>query len=686
MNVEIFKWYSFLTLFIVIVVFLSNLLYIIRQDLVISDDDEDTERESNDHEHRGELVHFDHSKKDLYRKVALTPSLSACEKFPKFCSKNDYNIIDYTSINTAINICDNPYGFSCGHSSEEESILSQIPRYTQAVIYELIEEKSQDHYLKNFYNSCSSPPTELLKSVDFLKRLESLIDRSHDLLSLWGRLQLFDVPTPIMLHFEPDPKNKSKYISVISHTYYAISKFKDEWKFTVTEKETIRVVEEQLKAILQMHAFSPDQDVLSFFSQENTNRYFAPSWPVHLLPFLKGACDSNILLCPQWIQQVQGTPVWMQAPSLVSQFSQILSAFPLSTWKVYSKYLLFRHLSDECYDYFHLFDIYKSLPWQKRSREIDCGETNSRQTLCMKRTKDFFYEDLYAEFYRREIGQSQLNLFHQVHSVLNRSYASLIEHSQRLSREQKDFFKAQISSISVLLNDPLGSTNDSDLCDFHSSYLNAVFCKRYASIVRNYQNFYTSEINFDDINTEASAFYRHSTHTIHIGVGMLLYPLMGDTYSMALARLGSILAHEMTHAIDRVGFKFSELGLYSSSILPSSSLQPTSYYNCLQGLYDQQHNDLTINENFADVVGFNVAYNAFIAFAEHPITKIEQSEFFIAFSQLYCEGNTFKMTSPTSHHSIGPLRSAFPLRNQPDFNNIWKCDPNLYKEKRCFLF
>ena len=695
MNGEILKWYLFILFFFVSIIFLSNLLYTIRQDLIIDDDIEDNE---NDHDHgREEMEHFEHNKKTSFHKTTTittrTESLSACEKFPKFCLNENYNIIDYQAINTAISVCDNPYGFSCGHGIEEESILNQIPRYTQAVIYELIEEKPQTHYLKNFYNSCYSSPassSELLESIDFLKRLENMVDRSYDLLSLWGRLQIFDIPTPIMLHFEPDPKNKSQYISVISHTFYAIPKFKDEWGFTTTEKEAVQTVEEQLKTVLQTHAFTSDQDILSFFSQENVNQYFASSWPIHLLPFLKGACDPNILLCPQWMQKVQTTPIWMQAPSLVSQFSQILSAFPLSTWKLYSKYLIFRHLSDECYDYFHLFDIHKSLPWQKRSREIDCGgEETNRQSLCMKRTKDFFYEDLYAEFYRKEVGQTQIDLFHQVQSVLNRSYISLIDHSQRLSSEQKLFFKEQISSIAIIVNNPLENSNDSELCNFHSSYLNAVFCKRYVSIIRNYQNFYNSEIIFDDINTEASAFYRHSTHTIHIGVGMLLYPLIGNTYSIALARLGSILAHEMTHAIDRIGFKFSELNLYSSkeySFSSSNSLIPTNYYTCLQGLYDQQHNDLTLNENFADVTGFNVAYNAFIAFADHPITKIEQSEFFIAFSQLYCEGNTFKMTSPTSHHSIGPLRSTFPLKNQPDFNNIWKCDPNLYKEKRCFLF
>jgi len=140
-----------------------------------------------------------------------------------------------------------------------------------------------------------------------------------------------------------------------------------------------------------------------------------------------------------------------------------------------------------------------------------------------------------------------------------------------------------------------------------------------------------------------------------------------------------LLAHEIAHSIDKTGRLFNYDGSYIGGSETSSY---TQHEQCLVDGYTQvtqlgnMHNGAqTLNENFADTLGLQIAYETFTDLAER--SEEERRSFFRAYAQLFCHAPISvaqeQQLIASSRHSLAPLRVNNVVSSVFDFNNVWQC-------------
>jgi len=216
----------------------------------------------------------------------------------------------------------------------------------------------------------------------------------------------------------------------------------------------------------------------------------------------------------------------------------------------------------------------------------------------------------------------------------------------------------------------------------------------------------------------ANAYYDHRSNVLTVQPGLLAMPLFSSRYDRVhwYARLGTVLAHEMAHAFDRQGVLFDELG----GIQPWLTQQSAGIYQyhlaCFARAYDcttrsgSQHDGVhTLDENVADITGFDVAFDSYVAQLQKNAQQRKQQqkshtdntddgtlqryrEFYLSYAQLYCESMSVieeRAAVRSRTHSLGEVRVQQVLQSHPWFRVAFQCDFNSvldkYLQERCTI-
>lgn len=148
--------------------------------------------------------------------------------------------------------------------------------------------------------------------------------------------------------------------------------------------------------------------------------------------------------------------------------------------------------------------------------------------------------------------------------------------------------------------------------------------------------------------------------------------------------LGSLIGHEISHALDTTGRKFNKNGRLTNWWLQTDVTEYEQKSKCFELQYSNYGIDgfASLGENIADSVGLKVSYRAFKSTKESDFPVViphlgfytNEQLFFVSFAQLWCEIASVSEDfldegehSPVKHRVIGTVS------NSVDFNNAFRC-------------
>lgn len=156
-------------------------------------------------------------------------------------------------------------------------------------------------------------------------------------------------------------------------------------------------------------------------------------------------------------------------------------------------------------------------------------------------------------------------------------------------------------------------------------------------------------------------------------------------------RLGVLIGHEMTHAIDLIGIFYNQFGSYSECFPSVDRDHYRSKVKKMNTQYQRYAKKLGIflsapyvqaNENIADFGGLSIAYDTLLNQLKSKEigvlrSKQEKRKFFEAWQDLFVNENWLeKYKNATTLHSPGQIRAIAPLRNMPGFYEAFTIKKN----------
>jgi putative endopeptidase len=175
-----------------------------------------------------------------------------------------------------------------------------------------------------------------------------------------------------------------------------------------------------------------------------------------------------------------------------------------------------------------------------------------------------------------------------------------------------------------------------------------------------------------------NAYYSPDKNKFVMPIGILQYPFFvqeGDV-TENLGAVGSVIGHELGHAIDDEGAKFNAQGQLKQWMSDEDVKMFKSKGERLIEQFNKiGHNgSLTLGENVADLVGLTFGYRA--AFPNGKGSVEAKKQFFTAYARLWCgvmRDKTKERQLKTDPHSLGYARINEQMKHQPGFAEAFQC-------------
>lgn len=160
--------------------------------------------------------------------------------------------------------------------------------------------------------------------------------------------------------------------------------------------------------------------------------------------------------------------------------------------------------------------------------------------------------------------------------------------------------------------------------------------------------------------------------------------------------MGSLIGHEISHALDTTGRKFNKKGELTDWWSSIDVVEYEKRTKCFESQYNNYEMDgfATLGENIADSVGLTMSYRAFKStkVSNFPVVipdlgfYTNEQLFLISFAQLWCEIssvgeflNDGEEHSPVKYRVIGTVRNSL-----IDFNEAFQCSKQ--NKNKCTLW
>lgn len=175
-----------------------------------------------------------------------------------------------------------------------------------------------------------------------------------------------------------------------------------------------------------------------------------------------------------------------------------------------------------------------------------------------------------------------------------------------------------------------------------------------------------------------NAYYSPDKNKFVLPIGILQYPFFvpeGDIVEN-LGAVGSVIGHELGHAIDDEGSKFNASGQLKQWMSEADVMTfRKKGEKMIQQFSKIGHNgQLTLGENVADLVGLTFGYRA--AFPDGKGSLDDKKKFYISYARLWCgvvREKTKEMWLKTDPHSLGSARINEQMKHQAGFQEAFQC-------------
>lgn len=187
--------------------------------------------------------------------------------------------------------------------------------------------------------------------------------------------------------------------------------------------------------------------------------------------------------------------------------------------------------------------------------------------------------------------------------------------------------------------------------------------------------------------TDINAYYSGPTNTVTVLAGVLQQPFFNLEYNdvSRYAILGTILGHELSHMADNHGLLWGANGsLHLDGILSHEGMR--AFYTqsqCVarefgpapQGCLNENYGNMTLGEDLADLVGIQLAWDAYEN--THPNPSLADAQhFFMVLTQAFCEHyDQAHLCATVQHdvHAVAMFRMNRSMRNLDVWQKRFSC-------------
>lgn len=674
-------------------------------------------------------------------------TLSLCEPNFHVPMAFDSNLMD-----PLVGACESMYQSVCGrwistHSvqspegldnNHESRSFSYAHHRNQILLKQIVQQPNTA--INDFYRSCllahSSLAAGILESTLEYKHILSTISlRVHaDLPVIFGRLANLGYTVPFSLSIERHPL-ENRTIPLFAY---------DSFPDTLTEQQIILLlqnsrqvtgfnlydIQRRVEGIIRVNdKLKRHRTRLSQLGTENYTDYILNHLRHDLFWFqdlpqawqLKGHAPVTSawqLFFNGHLHFEHDQPVWvLDMPYFQWLFSNDgIASLDIFDWKAYVEFSVLYHghefvpeLPDNAY-----VVRKQSRRGGRIPRQLNTS-SQSTEDKCTQITQHMI-PGLIAKRFLQTMWPSTNELFSVKQDVLKivqkirQSMSDAIGATAWLSNDDRAILKSKVDNIIIRVAEP-------DRPWFEEPFAERISPDRYnhnLDMVRRYrvqQNLRLWQCDGDQFDRSAlapfvmplsmiNAYYSPSSNTITVLAGILSTPFYDVRYNEVskYAILGSIVGHEMSHALDAGGLYWSRSGILQPHgiLSPQGMLLFKNQTECLLkeyacGISGGDYHNRTLSENIADLTGFSLAYYALTHYTETGTLNSlsDRQYFFLILAQAFCETRISSCSVVSDDpHAFAKDRIDRVFKNMASFTEAFGCfaGQEMHKENVCKVY
>ncbi len=370
-------------------------------------------------------------------------------------------------------------------------------------------------------------------------------------------------------------------------------------------------------------------------------------------------------------------------PTYFAAMSEMISRVPLADWKVYLKWntlmtnapLLSQAFVDENFSFFE-----KTLN--------GATELKPRWQRVLAQTESGLGWALAQEYVKRSFSaHAKVEMLVMIQDI-RETFRQRISDLDWMSADTKRRALSKLARISVNVGYPDHWPDLSRIRIAPTGYIANVVSINRHQVADDIEKLRrpVDRTDFGMTPQQVNAYYSAQDNKIVFPSGILQPPFFHETFDDAVnyGAIGSVIAHEFTHAFDDHGSQYAEDGMLSDWWTPDDLkkfkakqrivIDQYSAYTILDTVH--LNGALTVGENIADLGGVGVAFQAFPSRQRKKGRDGDidgftpEQRFFIAWAQLWRSNKTpeaIRGQVETSTTSVSPFRVIGPLSNLDGF-------------------
>ncbi|KAF5269590.1 hypothetical protein FQR65_LT05928 [Abscondita terminalis] len=274
-----------------------------------------------------------------------------------------------------------------------------------------------------------------------------------------------------------------------------------------------------------------------------------------------------------------------------------------------------------------------------------------RNYECVKKVISYMDTHLIKKYANTYINPQSINRIDAMIKNIKTQFIKILKKNTWLDRKTKNVAVEKIAALKYVIAAPKWIENisfgDEVLTKLYYStthFINMIQLRAWKSKLHFEALHQKVAFKWTDTLFEVNAFYNVLQNTIFIPVGLLELPFFNSSAPLSFnyGALGSLIGHEISHALDTSGKHADKNG----NIINWWSDSATNKYEEKISCYHQQYHkhkisdDFTIGENIADNVGLQLSFNALWSaestkLQKHKILKKYAEQIFLLATRRY---------------------------------------------------
>lgn len=354
----------------------------------------------------------------------------------------------------------------------------------------------------------------------------------------------------------------------------------------------------------------------------------------------------------------------------------------LSNWKNIAKIRILQNYS------FFISEGFQKLEIDITNKMYN-KEINEKKEYVYNLIKKIYPNEISRLYREKYLNENTLNYLENMTKEIIEEYKNLIFNSS-FSESAKKVGIKKLEKIKI----NIGKTYEKDYASYYKLESNKNALESYIALKKEEKkrmlNSINQETTYDNIQEYTfNAYYKLEDNSINILTGIIKEINPEDNKYKNLGKIGTIIAHEISHAFDNNGSRFDENGLLNNWFTKEDEELFENKKKKISEYFDNYEIVSGINNNGNRTIGENIADLSAIECITKLISNAsnnEKKQFFESYAKLWSsnESKSVKVfSSLIDSHSISEIRVNGTLSSNEMFYDVYKIkeDDYMYIEK-----